>query len=544
MRPSLLAALAFTLAASPARAALPTPDPDDGGIKLPPGFRALVVADNLGPARFLTVAANGDVYLKTSQAGVWALRDKDGDGRAEIKESFGSGGGTGIALREGWLYHSTNSAVHRYRLAPGELVPKGEPETIVSDLPLGRQHEAKSFAFDGAGRLYVEVGSPSNAYGDPDRAKGAKGRDATEFLRTHGGIWRFDPSKPNQKQADGSRFTTGHRHMLALAWNTVSQAFFGVMMGRDQLATVAPELYNDDDNAELPAEEMHILREGANLGWPYTYYDPLQKARMVAPEYGGDKQKRAEPGKYAEPLIAFPAHWAPLQMAFYTGQQFPAAYRGGAFIAFHGSWNRAPRPQKGYNVAFVPFDDKGMPRGTYEVFADGFAGVAEFTSPRDARFRPSGVAVGPDGSLYVADSEKGRVWRIFYTGEAPKARAEAAPAAPSAAPGGAVARGEQVYGLTCITCHMADGSGVPGMQPALSGSKVVLGDPALFTRAVLLGPAEVLPADRPQMGNEMPNFAYLPDDDLAAVLTYVRQAFGNKAPPITPAEVAALRPKP
>src|SRR5262249_56134989 len=127
-----------------------------------------------------------------------------------------------------------------------------------------------------------------------------------------------------------------------------------------------------------------------------------------APEFGGDNQKRAEPGKYPDPVVAFPAHWAPMQMAFYNADQFPAKYGGGAFVAFHGSWNRAPKPQKGYNVAFVPFDEKGMPRGTYEVFADGFAGKPDFVSVREARFRPGGLAVGPDGSLYVADTEKGR----------------------------------------------------------------------------------------------------------------------------------------
>src|SRR5262245_11105463 len=158
---------------SPAQAAQPKPDADDGGIKLPPGFRALVVADNLGASRFLAVASNGDVYVKSRNEGIWALRDTDGDGRADVKESFGSGGGTGIAVRDGWLYHSTNSAVFRYRLNSGELVPKGTPETIVSGLPDERQHNSKSFAFDEAGQLYVEVGSPSNSYGDPDRAKGA-----------------------------------------------------------------------------------------------------------------------------------------------------------------------------------------------------------------------------------------------------------------------------------------------------------------------------------------------------------------------------------
>lgn len=413
----LLAASLFC-AALQAQAQLPSPDPDDGGIKLPPGFRATVFADNLGRLRFLTVAANGDVYVKTREGGILALRDDDKDGRAETKAAFGEGGGTDIALRDGWLYHSTNKAVFRYKMTPGELVPAGEPETIVQGLPDERQHASKSFAFDDQGRLYVEVGSPSNSYGGPnDRRKGAKGEDPTEFLKTHGGFWRFDPNKKNQTQADGYHFSTGLRHVLPIAWNNVSKKFFVVMHGRDVLNVVDPEHYTPDDNSELPAEEMHVLKEGGSFGWPFSYWDPLKKARMVMPEYGGDKEKRAEAGKYPDPVIAFPAHWAPMQMAFYRAPQFPAKYRGGAFLAFHGSWNRAPKPQKGYNVVYVPFDAKGMPRGTYEVFADGFAGKDEIASPNDARFRPNGLGVGPDGSLYASDSQKGRVWRIFYVGE-------------------------------------------------------------------------------------------------------------------------------
>lgn len=534
------------LAVARLHAAPPAPDADNGGLTLPPGFSALVVADDLGGLRFLTVAPNGDIYVKTRDAGIIALRDQDGDGRAEVRQSFGSGGGTGIALRDGWLYHSTTSAVLRYRLTAGQLVPGGEPQTVVSNLPDARQHNSKSFAFGGDGKLYVEVGSPSNAFGDPDRQRGAKGKDPTDFLKAHGGVWRFDPDRLGQTQADGFRFSTGHRHLLSLAWNAVSRAFFVVMMGRDQLNTVAPQYYSDDDNAELPAEEMHVLREGANLGWPFTYYDPIRKARMVAPEYGGDNGKRAEPGRFPDPLVAFPAHWAPLQMAFYQGTQFPERYRGGAFVAFHGSWNRAPRPQRGYNVTFVPFDAKGMPRGGYEVFADGFAGARDFTSVREARHRPAGLALGPDGSLYVADSVKGRVWRIVHGAKAPAAGAnagggDAAGTATARADTGAAARGAAIYQQNCAVCHMADGSGVPDMQPPLDTSTVAAGDATTLLRLLLRGADSALPAGRQRYSNPMPTFELLDDTELAAVASYVRSTFGRAPGPITPADVATVR---
>ncbi|MFT3831669.1 MAG: PQQ-dependent sugar dehydrogenase [Opitutaceae bacterium] len=545
-----LALLAFAGLLSHTGAALPAPDPDDGGLTLPPGFRAFIVADGLTKLsgrpreqlRFLAAAPNGDLYAKLQSDGIVALRDADGDGRFEEQHTFGSGGGTGIAIHGDWLYHSSNTAVFRYPYRPGELVPVGAQQTIVRDLPEQRSHAAKSFAFDADGRLLVEVGSPYNVFSEPDRQLGAKGKDATEHQKIHGGFWRFDADRPNQTQADGFHFSTGHRHCLAVAWQPVAREFFMVMMGRDNLSTVAPEFYDDFDNAERVAEEMHRLHEGANLGWPYTYWDPHRKARMVAPEFGGDNRQRAEAGRYPDPLIAFPAHWAPLQMTFYTGAQFPARYHGGAFIAFHGSWNRAPLPQDGFNVAFVPFDERGAPLGTYEIFA---------ANKGPQRFRMGGVAVAPDGSLFISETDRGRIWRIVYVGETAPAPQTNAPARPSAgtdnAPVAAAAAdrpadGARLYERHCATCHMPDGSGAGNMQPPLVGSPVVTGSPAPLIALILRGPDAVLPADRSRYANAMPAFApVLGDAETAALVNFVRSRFGPTTAGVTPADVSAVR---
>jgi glucose/arabinose dehydrogenase len=134
----------------------------------------------------------------------------------------------------------------------------------------------------------------------------------------------------------------------------------------------------------------------------------MQQKRVLAPEYGGDGKIVGTCADKLPPLAAFPAHWAPNDLEIYKSEQFPEAYRGGAFIAFHGSWNRSVGPQGGYNVVFQPIVD-GEATGTYTVFADGFSDGA-------TQLRPTGLAIGPDGSLYVSDDAAGRIWLIVYKG--------------------------------------------------------------------------------------------------------------------------------
>ena len=153
--------------------------------------------------------------------------------------------------------------------------------------------------------------------------------------------------------------------------------------------------------------------EGSNFGWPYCFHDFAQGKFIVNPEYGGDGKKSDRCEQFTKPLAWFPGHWAPNDLLFYTGTQFPKKYQGGAFIAFHGSWNRAPMPQAGYNVTFQPFEGSKA-SGKFEVFADGFSGKGSPPQPDSATYRPEGLAQGQDGSIYVSEGQKGRIWRIMY----------------------------------------------------------------------------------------------------------------------------------
>ncbi len=391
--------------------------PDNAGLTLPEGFCALVVADGLGAARHLTVARNGDVFVATSRSrrdtvggGVIVLRDSDGDGVADERVRFGSGRGSEVQFRGGYLYYSTHDAIMRYPWAAGAMEPAGPADTVVSALPVRGGHWAKSFVFGPDGALYVNIGSPSNACQEQQRTVRSPGRDPCEELENWAGIWRFDPDRSGQRQSDGSRYATGMRNTVALGVRAQDGELYAAIHGRDQL-TLWPDHFDDALSAEKPAEEFVRITEGSDFGWPYCYYDPALQQKVLAPEYGGDGRQVGRCAEKEDPLIGFPAHWAPNGVHFYVGEQFPARYRGGALIAFHGSWNRAPLPQGGYNVVFAPFDGDD-PTGEWEIFADGFAGAD--VSPRGAAHRPVGLAEGPDGSLYVSDDRGGRIFRIVY----------------------------------------------------------------------------------------------------------------------------------
>jgi glucose/arabinose dehydrogenase len=415
---------------------VPSPDldcaSDNGGIALPAGFCAVVVADltmgdTTAAARHLVVLPSGDVFVAINSPrnqqpdfGIVSLRDTDGDGRADQQDRFSAGvGGSGLAWRNGQLFFGANDRVLRYRLNDGQMTPTGAAEVVVSGLPSSGDHISKTLVLRDDNTLFVNVGSATNSCQEDNRQVASPGVNPCPELPIRAGVWRFNAQGTGQTQANGERWATGLRNMVALAVDA-SGTLFGVMHGRDQLFEHWAHLgFTVEEDAALPAEELIRIGQGTDNGWPYCYYDAVsQNAKVLAPEYGGNGVERSGNGidcaSKNQPLVTFGAHWAPNGMVFYQGEQFPEHYRGGAFVAFHGGFDRAPLPNEGYQVAFVPVSG-GSPTGEWETFADGFAGSSG-ALPATAVHRPVGVTEGPDGSLYVSDDRGGRIWRIIYRG--------------------------------------------------------------------------------------------------------------------------------
>ena len=388
---------------------------DNAGLDLPEGFCATVFAEDAGAPRHLAVADNGTVYVNLANDvdghGLMALRDSDDDGVADERTTFGEGGGTGLAIHDGWLYAATVTDIYRYKL-DDNLAPEGEPEHIVSGLPQQSSHAARGLAISDDGQLYVNNGAPSNACQENDRQPGSKGQDPCPLLDNHGGIWQFSATETGQTFKPKTEYATGLRNMFALDW--YAGQLYGVQHGRDQLHSNWPEKFTQEQSAHLPAEELFAIDEGDHFGWPFCYYDPKQDKKVLGPEYGGDGNKVGQCADYEQPLAAYPAHWAPMDILFYDGDGFGTQYDGGAFIAFHGSWNRAPSPQAGYRVIYQPMEN-GKASGDYEDFAGaaGFTGSGEtVASPGGAEHRPAGLAHGPEGALYISDDAGGTVFKV------------------------------------------------------------------------------------------------------------------------------------
>jgi glucose/arabinose dehydrogenase/mono/diheme cytochrome c family protein len=539
------------------------------GIVLSPGFCATVFADKVGHARHMVVAPNGVVYVNTWSGRYYdndtppaggfliALRDTKGNGKADVIKRFGdtatqgSAGGTGIQLYNGAVYAEVNDRIVKYSLGANEIVPTAKPEVIVSGMPLTGDHPMHPFIIDAKGNLFVDLGSATNACEVKNRMPKSPGNKPCTEKETRAGTWKYDANKTGQQFSPKERYATGNRNGEGFAIDSEGRLFV-TQHGRDQLSENWPDLYKPKDGPELPAEEVMQLHSGADFGWPECYFDGFQKKLVLGPEYGGDGGKTV--GLCAQrtpPAAFFPAHWAPNDLLFVTNSRFPAAYSKGAFVAFHGSWNRAPAPQGGYDVVFQPMAD-GRASGDFVIFADGFAGSVK--EPGRAAHRPSGLAAGPDGSLYISDDVGGRIWRVTYQGDPQGAKIAAVPTPKVAAsssksetppegvhpdagrqtatkgplPAGVTAEqvtlGDRIYhgeaaDGTCAGCHGSDGGGTP------VGAKLTSG-PWLWSDGSLDGIERTITqgvAQPKQVGGAMPPMGgtRLTQDQAKVVAAYV-----------------------
>jgi len=557
------------------RPALPPSDPDNGGLVLPTHFEALVVAERTGRARHIAVNDNGDVYIKLTynddmkgHGGTVGLRDNDHDGKADTVVYFGDyvdegGSAVGVTIHNGYLYTSTVRKVYRNKLTPGKLVPESETEVVLTDEDervVRNWHTTKPLAFDHQGNMYVPFGSPSDACQDialygPAGIPGGHGLDPCPELENHAGIWKFDANKTNLTQKDGTRFATGLRSIVGMQWNETDQSLYAVVNGIDNFHTMFPDRFTAWQAAVLPAESLTKITERSNFGWPYAYYDQMQEKNVLQPGYGGDGKEVGRAAAFDKPGIGFPGHWAPMDLLFYQGGQFPDRYKNGAFVAFHGSTDRSPYPQAGYIVCFVPFEN-GTPTGNWEVFADGFTGVDTVVNTSDAKYRPMGLAEGPDGSLYISESNEGKVWRVMFKGDKSKfgsaelasmeSRKERSYIKTPDEIADNLHQGDQLggrilYNTYCATCHQRDGKGDNNRFPPLVDSEYVMGEADRLIGIILNGLQGEINVGGKTYNGLMPRNDHLDDHAIASILTYIRMRFNKETTPISALDVGKIR---
>jgi glucose/arabinose dehydrogenase len=366
---------------------------------VPPGFTATPFAHLDGP-RQIRVAPNGDVFVAETDAGkIAVLRAPDGAAHPTETAIFAAGlsGPFGIAFYPGgpnpeFVYVATGSSVIRYPYQSGDLTARSNAETVVPDLPHDGVHVTRDIAFSADGKnLFISVGSATNdaetmGRGDAKSAESERGVGAGWGPEA----WRADVlmTSPDGK-ASLKSFANGIRNCVTLAVEPKTSVLWCTNNERDMLG----------DN--LPPDYVTPVKPGGFYGWPWYYIGNHED-----PHFKGDRPDLA--GKVITPEVLIQPHSAPLGMAFYTGDQFPRDYQGDAFVALHGSWNRAVRT--GYKVVRVILKD-GKPTGVYEDFLTGL--VAGDTSVWG---RPVGVAVAHDGALIVGEDGNGMVWRITYIG--------------------------------------------------------------------------------------------------------------------------------
>jgi glucose/arabinose dehydrogenase len=345
---------------------------------VPAGFHANIFAGGLDFPRWLAVAPNGDVFVSEPNAGkVMVLRDLNGDGTADLTREFARGFDRphGIAFHGGFVYIADLKAIWRLPYKNGQL-RAGERMPITRPGALGRagNHWTRDIAIPpDAKSVYVAIGSRTNLSEEPS------------------------PQATVQKiMLDGSGQTTFASGLR----NPVGIAFYP---GTDDLYVTVNE--RDTYGNDLVPDYLTRVRAGDFFGWPYAYIGPHPD-----PKFGKLRPDLVKKTKI--PDLLFRSHSAPLGLVFYESTQFPASYRGDAFVALHGSWNRSP--PSGYKVVHVPFKD-GRPVGGYDTFASGF--WVKGKDHAQVIGRPAGLAVAGDGSLLIADDTGDVIWRVSYSGQ-------------------------------------------------------------------------------------------------------------------------------
>ncbi len=373
--------------------------PAGAKLAVPDGFAVNLFADGLDQPRTLRPAPNGDIFVAETAAGnVRVLRPNADGGAAARSVIFASGLSApfGIAFYpQGpdpkWVYVAENNRVIRFAYANGDLAPRSAPEVVVAKLsPTSGGHVTRDVAFsnDGA-RMFVSVGSESND------AEGMRKKNAQDIQRWEAGhglgaAWGSEESRADvlvftPEGKDRRVFATGLRNCVGLAVHPQTGDVYCSTNERDGLG----------DN--LVPDYVTRVREGAFFGWPWRTMGDRED-----PRWKGARPDLA--GKVTNPDTPLQPHSAPLGMTFYAGTAFPPGYRGSAFVAFHGSWNRAERT--GYKVVRIIMRD-GQPTGDYEDFLTGFV-----VDDASVWGRPVGVATARDGSLLVSEDASGTIWRI------------------------------------------------------------------------------------------------------------------------------------
>lgn len=346
-------------------------------LEVPAGFGIGVFASGLGSPRMMHVADDGTIYITRPNSGdVIALQDADGDGKAEDPRTIVDNlrGVHDITIRDGVMYLCT---VQELYSAPMENGSIGELQRIFDDLPVGGRHPNRTIAFGPDERLYVSVGSTCNACVEENPESAA-------ILRL------------NEDMTRRQVFAKGLRNTVGFGWHAETGEMWGMDHGTDWLG---------DD---FPPEELNQIQEGNDYGWPFVY---AGQELIELSEY----PTLENPREYAESttpmVLGYTAHAAPIQMTFYEAWQFPNEYKGDAFVAMRGSWNR--QPPAGYEIARVDFEN-GQPK-SIEPFVTGFL-IGERTGEPTTFARPAGIAVTQDGSLLLGDDANGVIYRIFYEG--------------------------------------------------------------------------------------------------------------------------------